>query len=125
MKPRRTSFRALAALVAAALLAGQLPGGQCVMVHEDASEGSSIATTQSSESHQHDGTSADAPPSHHQHDGGESASCTMLVSCGAPALANKNIALKAIQASSHEMTLSVASQHSNPTLLSLTPPPRA
>ena len=124
---KRTSVRALAAFVAAALLAGQLPAAECVMAHDDASATRSVAAVESShaESHHHAEASTDSPTSHHQHDGGESASCTMLVSCGAPALANSTIALKAIQGISNELTLSVASQHLNPTLLSLTPPPRA
>ena len=124
---KRASFRTLAAVLAATLLAGQLPGGRCFMVHDDASDAGAIATQSTEAASPHHGSPPDeSSPSHHQHDGGESsASCTMLVSCGAPALANRTIALKAIQASSHELTLSVASQHSNPTLLSLTPPPRA
>ena len=123
---KRASFRTLAAVLAATLLAGQLPGGRCFMVHDDVSDARAVAVQSSESSPRHHGSPpAEPSPSHHQHDGGESASCTMLVSCGAPALANGTIALKAIQASSHELTLSVASQHSNPTLLSLTPPPRA
>ena len=123
---KRASFRTLAAVLAAALLAGQLPGGQCFMVHDNAPVAGAVAVQPSEGASPHHGSApVESSPSHHQHDSGESASCTMLVSCGAPALANKTIGLKAIQVSGHELTLSVASQHSNPTLLSLTPPPRA
>lgn len=127
MKRKRASVRALAAFVAAALLAGQLPGGQCVMAHEDDPHSGAIASTQAADvaAHHHTAPSSDASTSQHQNDGAESSECTMLVSCGAPALAHTAIALKAIQANSIELTLSVATQHLNPTLFSLTPPPRA
>ena len=127
MNRKRVSFRALAAFVAAALLAGQLPGSQCVMAHDDASRSGATASAHVAEaaSHHHTAPTTDASTSHHQHDGAESSECTMLVSCGAPALANTTLALRAIQANSNELTLSVATQHLNPTLLALTPPPRA
>lgn len=95
------------------------------MAHEDAPHSGAIASAPAADaSHHHTAPPADAAADH-QHDGDGSSECRMRVSCSAPALANTAIALKAIQASSHELTLSVATQHRSPTLPSLTPPPRA
>lgn len=125
VKAKKGSVRALAALMAVALLAGQLPGGQCVMAHETASPSATDSAPSVASLHHHAAPSPEAPASHHQHDGAESGACTMMVSCGAPVLANGTIALKAVQANSDELTPSIAAHHLNPTLLAHTPPPRA
>ena len=99
------------------------------MVSESSSDQPPVETAHSTHAAHDQGgataTSVESPDPHHQHHGDESPSCTMLVTCGAPALPRTEVALKAMQASRHALTLSVVPQYPNPTLLAHTPPPRA
>lgn len=94
------------------------------MAHADLSERAASAPADPAP-HHHGEAAAEAATSPDQHDGDDATACTMLVTCGAPAAVKSVVALKAVQAIGHPVTAFVVAQHPNPTLLGLTPPPRA